>query len=145
MLNLVIFKSMKVKRIQLIALLTGIVLYSFNSVNALPTENDDSKSSIEWAKKIHDFGKIVRNEPVKVEFEFKNISLVPLVLNYVKPSCGCTVAAYPKEPIQPGKTAKITVGFDAKNFGYFTKSIAVDSNATEGKAILYIKGEVVKN
>jgi hypothetical protein len=136
---------MKTIEIQLITLIIAITFFGFASIEAMPSEDESSKASIEWIKKMHDFGKIAKNEPVKAEFEFKNNSLVPLVINYVKPSCGCTVANYPKEPVQPGKTAKIAVGFDAKRAGYFTKSVTVGSNATEGKTVLYIKGEVISN
>lgn len=137
---------MKTKRIQLIAIITAITLLSFISVKALPIlEDENTKASIEWVKKTHDFGIIAKNEPVKAEFEFRNNSLVPLVISYVKPSCGCTVADYPKDPVPPGKTAKIIVGYDAKREGYFTKSVSVVSNASQGKTILYIKGEVIKD
>ena len=66
------FSSMQTKRIQLIVLITGIIFYSFASVKGLPLEDDNTKASIEWVKKVHNFGKITKNEPVKAEFEFKN-------------------------------------------------------------------------
>jgi hypothetical protein len=113
--------------------------------NTGPGEEKDAKASIEWEKTSYDFGKIAKNTPVTVEFEFKNNSIVPLVINSVKPSCGCTVADYPREPVQPGKSAKITVNYNAGNIGHFTKSITVSSNASEGETKLIIKGEVIDN
>jgi hypothetical protein len=101
-------------------------------------------SGIEWTEKTYDFGKIPQGNPVIAEFHFKNPSMVPLIIIAVKPSCGCTIADYSKEPIQPQKTGIIQVTFDAKDTGYFQKSIAVDTNAEEGSETLIIKGEVIK-
>jgi hypothetical protein len=53
------------------------------------------------------------------------------------------VADYPREPVQPGKSGKIAVTFNAASSGVFTKTIIVTSNAAEGNTALVIKGEVV--
>lgn len=136
---------MKLQRIQLIVLILAIAGHSYAMANDDPDEKKETKASIEWEKTSYDFGQIVKNSPAAVEFEFKNSSMVPLVINSVKPSCGCTVADYPKEPVQPGKSAKITVNYNAKSIGHFTKSIIVRSNAGEGETRLIIKGEVIDN
>jgi hypothetical protein len=98
---------------------------------------------IEWSNKTYDFGKIPQGKPVTAEFQFKNPSLVPLIINSVKPSCGCTVADYPKEPVQPQKSGTIRVTFNAANTGYFQKSVVVATNAGDETEILIIKGEVI--
>lgn len=136
---------MKSKSITLIALIAGIISLCFIPGNDFPVSEKETKAGIEWDATTHDFGKIIQNKPAKAEFEFKNTSMVPLVIKSVKPSCGCTVADYPSEPIQPGNTAKIAVSYNAKSPGYFAKSITVNSNASAGKTILYIKGEVIKH
>jgi hypothetical protein len=98
---------------------------------------------IEWASKIHDFGKIPRGKPVTAEFQFTNPSLVPLIITSVRPSCGCTVADYPKEPVQPQKSGVIKVTYNAAGTGYFQKSVAVTTNAGDETEVLIIKGEVL--
>jgi len=145
MLNLVIFKIMKLKRIQLKVLLLGIIGVSYAMARTDPDEKKDTKASIEWEKTTYDFGKIVKNSPATAEFEFKNKSMVPLVINSVRPTCGCTVADYPKEPVQPGKSAIITVKYNTRSIGHFSKSIIVSTNASEGETRLIIKGEVIDN
>jgi hypothetical protein len=90
-----------------------------------------------------DFGKIEQGKPVSAEFEFKNPTMIPLIITSVRPTCGCTIADYPKEPVQPGKSGKIAVTFNAAASGVFTKTILVTSNAAEGNTALVIKGEVV--
>ena len=104
----------------------------------------EPEATIEWKFTTHDFGKVSMNESVTVEFEFSNPGLMPLIINSVKPSCGCTVADYPKEPIAPGDSGKITVKYKGSTPGYFSKSITVTTNATESTTRLYIKGEVIK-
>jgi hypothetical protein len=106
---------------------------------------DDPKpvSGIAWISTTIDFGKIEQGKPVSAEFEFKNPTMVPLIISSVRPTCGCTIADYPKEPIQPSKSGKIAVTFNAASSGVFTKTIMVTSNAAEGNTALVIKGEVI--
>lgn len=129
------------KKFSLFLVITVVLLSGINKpVQAQEPEN--ISSSIEWKATTFDFGKIQYGQPVTAEFEFTNTSLVPLIINSVDPSCGCTVADYPKEPVQPGKSGKISVTFNAAAKGTFQKSVLVSSNATEGRASLIIKGEV---
>jgi len=113
------------------------------SGSAMAQDAAKSVASISWTSTTIDFGKIEQGKPVVAEFTFSNPSMVPLLISSVKPSCGCTVADYPKEPIQPGKSGKISVTYNAAASGFFQKSIIVTTNATEGNASLVIKGEVV--
>lgn len=100
-------------------------------------------SGMAWTSTTIDFGKIEQGKPVSAEFEFQNPTMVPLIISSVRPTCGCTIADYPKEPVPPGKSGKISVTFNAASSGMFTKSIIVTSNAQEGNTALVIKGEVV--
>jgi hypothetical protein len=93
----------------------------------------------------YDFGKIMEKDgEVSTEFEFTNSGKVPLILQNVQASCGCTTPEWPKEPLMPGQQGKITVAFNPKNRpGPFTKTITVNSNADHPVQILTIKGIVV--
>ncbi len=75
-------------------------------------------------------------------FEFKNTSKTPVIIQGVQTSCGCTTANKPEEPIAPGKKATISVKYDTKRVGPFTKTITVTSNVSE-PIILTIKGTVL--
>ncbi len=110
-----------------------LAFFSFSGPNA----------AIEWKFTDYNFGKIKKNKPVTVEFEFKNPGMIPLIIENVESSCGCTVPDYPKQPIMSGASGKITVTFDAKTTGYFSKTITVKSNTDDGVSYLYIKGEVI--
>ena len=65
-------------------------------------------------------------------FSVTNESNVEVVINQVKPSCGCTVAALPSNPwkLAPGGsgTTYATINFAGKT-GVVTKSLYVDSTA----------------
>jgi hypothetical protein len=123
-------------------LFLSLVMIGFS---AIVNAQDAAKpvSTITWKTTTMDLGKIEQAKPVTVEFEFTNPSMVPLIINSVRPTCGCTIADYPKEPIQPGKSGKIKVTYNAAASGPFTKSIIVSSNAAGGDLALVIKGEVV--
>ena len=75
-------------------------------------------------------------------FEFKNNSKTPAIIQGVQTSCGCTTANKPEAPVQPGKKSQISVKYDTKRVGPFTKTITITSNV--GEAItLTIKGTVL--
>lgn len=78
------------------------------------------------------------------EFEFKNESKTPAIIQGVQTSCGCTTASKPEEPVKPGKSSKISVKYDTKRVGQFTKTITITSNVSE-PIILTIKGTVLAN
>jgi Protein of unknown function (DUF1573) len=123
-----------------IALITLVCVFTGNSVKA--QDSHPAASGIQFTSTTHDFGKIEQGKPVTVEFEFTNPSMVPLIISNVRPTCGCTIADYPKEPVAPGKSGKIVVTYNAAAIGVFQKTIVVTSNATEGTTNLIIKGEV---
>ena len=74
-------------------------------------------------------------------FEFKNTGKTPILVSNVATSCGCTTAEKPNEPVAPGKTGKISVKYDTKRVGPFTKTITVTTNVGE-PIVLTIKGTV---
>jgi hypothetical protein len=113
------------------------------SFNANPTETDSKIAVLKFETHSLDYGTIEQNSDGKRVFNFTNEGDAPLVITNVRPSCGCTVANYTKEPIQPGESGQIEVGYDTKRLGAFNKSITVTSNAEESRKILRIKGVVV--
>ena len=90
-----------------------------------------------------DYGTIMQNSNGKRTFTFTNNGSAPLIISDVKSSCGCTVPSFSKTPIAPNTTGVITVNYDTKKVGTFSKTITVTSNATEVTTILKVKGNVV--
>ena len=75
-------------------------------------------------------------------FEFKNHSKTPAIIQGVQTSCGCTTANKPEAPIKPGKKSEISVKYDTKRVGQFTKTITITSNVSE-PITLTIRGTVL--
>ncbi len=91
-----------------------------------------------------DFSKIPQGKPVYHFFEIVNISKSPLKLDNVQASCGCTTPEWSREPIAPGATAKIRIGYNAAAEGFFEKYITITyNNSTQTKQIK-IRGTVWK-
>ena len=110
-----------------------------------PEKKDTPEKMVpEWKTTKYDFGEIEYNKPVKAEFTFKNPTLEPLVVSTVKASCGCTVADYPRTPVKPGESAKVTITYNARSVGHFKKSVRVDFNKTGTTTTLFIEGIVKK-
>jgi hypothetical protein len=91
----------------------------------------------------HDFSKIPQGKPVYHSFEILNTGSTPLKLDNVSASCGCTTPEWSREPIAPGATAVIKVGYNAAAEGFFEKPITITYNGTQTKQ-LKIKGTVWK-
>jgi hypothetical protein len=91
----------------------------------------------------HDFGQIAQGKPVYYNFTIINTGKEPLKLDNVSASCGCTTPEWSKEPIAPGASASIRVGYNAAAEGAFDKAIAITYNTSQQKT-LKIKGTVWK-
>jgi len=90
-----------------------------------------------------DFGKIPQGKPVTHEFELVNASTDTLKLENVQASCGCTTPIWKKEPVAPGASTKINVGYNALAEGNFDKLVTIYYNGNQVKT-LSIKGTVYK-
>ena len=123
----------------------GIAVSSFTLMNnnTKVVKEENMKASIKWENTTQNAGQVEQGKPVTLTFEFTNNGNVPLTISNVKPSCGCTVASFPKEPILPGQTEKIKSTYNAAKKGAFKKSITVTSNADPAVQVLYITGEVI--
>ena len=91
---------------------------------------------------VHDYGQIYQNDNGECEFVFKNTGKADLILTNCRSSCGCTVPEWPHDPIAPGKKASIKVKYNTGRLGVINKSITVESNATNNRVVLNIKGNV---
>jgi Protein of unknown function (DUF1573) len=94
----------------------------------------------------HDFGTSVKQLPdgVSATFNIKNIGKEPLLIENVQASCGCTIPAWDKSPIAPGKTGSFTAKYNSQGRpGSFTKSLTIMTN--RGTKAVTIKGTVEAN
>lgn len=104
------------------------------------------KAKILVTKPNHEFG-IIREEGGEVEhtFTIQNVGKVPLVIDRITTSCGCTLPEWSKEPVPPGKSTDVKVWYDPEGRpGNFYKTISVYSNAETRRTVMTIRGEVTR-
>lgn len=93
---------------------------------------------------VYDFGEVMQGELIKVRFEIKNTGKVPLKIFEVKPACGCTLADYSKEAVEPGKTAWVEAEVDTKDlYGGISKTVSVMANTQPTAIPLQITGKIL--
>ena len=127
-------------KITIIFLMVLLVCMPFVNQAQLNT----AKSRIAFEKLQHDYGTFKEEVGVQTySFNFKNEGTVPLILNNVQASCGCTTPEWTRQPVPPGAKGLIKVSYDPKNRpGVFNKTISVSSNADNGMIVLSILGNV---
>ena len=107
------------------------------------TLDEAGQASIKFEVMFHNFDTITAGTQAIYEFVYTNTGKGPLIITEVKPPCDCTHPEWPKEPLQPGKTAKIKVRFDSKDkSGSFSKTIEVKHNGDSMREFITIKGYV---
>ncbi|HEX3010337.1 MAG TPA: DUF1573 domain-containing protein, partial [Bacteroidales bacterium] len=86
-------------------LLIGLFSFSLYS----QSENRE----IVFEEKVHNFGAVYENKgKVSHTFIFWNKGKIPLVIERVYASCGCTSYDYIKSPVKPGEKGRVTVTFN---------------------------------
>ncbi len=101
------------------------------------------QSTVLFKNLVYDFGKIKHKSEAKAVFVFKNISKQPVKLTNVQTSCGCTAADWPREEIAKRKKQKISIVYDSRIIGKFTKYAYVYVEGQDEPIQLQIKGEVL--
>lgn len=130
----------------MLALALGLMSFSAVApVKSLVSETKtvETASTIVWKVETIDVGQIPQGTPKAIVYEFKNTGKTAVVITNVQGSCGCTATDYTKEPIQPGKTAKVTATYNAANKGAFTKTVTVTTSAETTPKVLTLKGTVI--
>lgn len=104
----------------------------------------DSAAIADWASTEINLGEIEHNVPTTATFELTNTGDGPLIIQEAKPSCGCTVADYPRRPIEPGETVEIKAQYNARTLGNFRKTVTVTTNTEVGTYDLVLRGKVIE-
>lgn len=123
------------------------LLIAFCGIASVALQAQESKKKVKepeitFEKTTHNYGHIYQGDNGVCEFVFKNTGKANLILTNVHSSCGCTVPEWPKEAIEPGKEGVIKVKYDTQRIGTISKTITVESNATNNRIILNIKGQI---
>lgn len=143
-----------VKKIRLGIMLAAFVLASACSDDIKESSEDTSMlasdsiatkalTTLAFADSVHDFGVIKEGEKVSYVFKYKNTGENPLILEDVRPSCGCTLPEWTKDPIASGEDGLIKVVYNSEGRpGEFHKTITVIANTAAEVVLLKIQGTV---
>jgi uncharacterized protein (DUF58 family) len=95
---------------------------------------------------VFNFGQVAEGARVEHTFRFKNSGDVPLVIEKVRSSCGCTAALLSTEVVPPGEYGEVKTNFNSSGFsGPVQKTIFIYSNDPLQKMVrLQLKGTVQK-
>lgn len=108
-----------------------------------PVQEAKKKGQEIWFEEyVHDYGTILKDSDGRWTFKFKNIGEYAIVVSKVRSTCGCTVPAWSREPIEPGAAGEITVEYNTELTGTFLKSLFVYSSAANSPVKLQVKGKV---
>jgi hypothetical protein len=117
---------------------------SGNAKSQASAVNAGQLTTIQWIDSVRDYGKINEGQKLAVSFRFKNSGNKPLIIESVKPACGCTIADFPKEPVQPGNEGEITGEFDSDGReGQQHKEMTVKSNTPGGTQNIIFEVNVI--
>jgi hypothetical protein len=107
-----------------------------------PSAGNPADKKVKFARETIDLGKIQRNKPVTVDFEFTNISKEPVLVESARANCRCATANWTKEPILPGKKGKVTATYSANTVGQQNKTIWVKLKGVDQDKELHLTGTV---
>jgi hypothetical protein len=100
------------------------------------------KPVITFQERVHDFGEVWDFEKHACRFAFENTGDGELVIERVKPDCGCTTTTLERTRFGASEGSAIEVKFEPKGKGRQRKRINIFSNATEQVVVLEIRAEV---
>ncbi|MCB0706305.1 MAG: DUF1573 domain-containing protein [Saprospiraceae bacterium] len=111
---------------------------------ALTSFLTDPAPIVEWLQPMTiDFGDLQGRDEVQTTFEFRNISDSAIIIEAVRPGCGCTAPDWSEEAIPPDSTAQLVIWYIPKKEGYFKELIKVYFSGQRKAERIYIEGYVV--
>lgn len=104
-----------------------------------------AKAQVEWLESEYDYGTFREAAgPQKGSVRFVNKGSEPTFISGVRPSCGCTAAAYTESMIQPGDTAIVSFIYNPYGRpGRFDKTVKVFTGKDREMKVVRIKGTVI--
>ncbi|WP_341227670.1 DUF1573 domain-containing protein [uncultured Arcticibacterium sp.] len=118
------------------------VLFTIVAVMAFAVASN-AQGVLKFENEKHDFGTLAEGPVANYTFKVTNTGTAPVVISRAMASCGCTTPEWSQDPILPGASSSIKVGYNTSGRpGNFKKTITVTSNAENSTVILTINGTV---
>jgi predicted RNase H-like nuclease (RuvC/YqgF family) len=103
----------------------------------------ETLTSMEFEATELDFGQIKEAAAVSKIYKLKNTGKRRLMFEKVEGSCGCTIAEWPRYPIEPGASAEVKVVFNSLGKrGPQNQTITITANTEPAQTVLRLKGIV---
>ncbi|MFO7867734.1 MAG: DUF1573 domain-containing protein [Bacteroidales bacterium] len=118
------------------------------SVSFIPAQTTDSSpqnTEITFEYTTYNFDTLQYAEEAECVFPYTNTGKDPLIISKIVSTCGCTIPHSSRAPLAPGETAHVTVSYNTRRSGKFSKNIQVHSNATNSPVVLTLQGIVKQN
>ena len=105
-----------------------------------------AQAGLEFASPVHDFGQTVLGSgPVSCTFTGINRSSVPVTIQSVTTSCGCTNVKWNHDPVKPGAAVSISVTYSNDEApAPFDKTVTVSVLGRPSPILLHIRGVSVR-
>jgi len=118
----------------------GVSSANTTQASSLTSKASPSEGRLEGAVNV---GKTGYQIPVTATFELKNTGRSRLVITDVKTDCGCTQADFPRKAIASGEKFTISMTYDARMLGHFSKQAAVYYEGQKEPVYLTMEGVVL--
>lgn len=117
-----------------------IVLFGANLSAQQPATPKPSQAKMTISENMWDFGYIPQSSFVSHVYKITNVGRDSLIIEKVRPSCGCTAAPLKKDKLAPKESTDLFVTFNSGRFaGPVGKGIYITSNdsAMPGRSITF--------
>lgn len=105
-----------------------------------------SLTTLKVDKIVHDFGTVLMGSENTCSFKVTNTGNKPLLIADVQASCGCTTPEKPEDPIAPGKSDIIKVGFKPNSQSIdkkpISKTVTITANTEPRLTVVTVKAIV---
>lgn len=110
------------------------------------SEEAASLTTLKVDKIVHDFGTVLMGSENTCSFKVTNTGNKPLLIADVQASCGCTTPEKPEDPIAPGKSDIIKVGFKPNSQSIdkkpISKTVTITANTEPRLTVVTVKAIV---
>ncbi|MDR0832749.1 MAG: DUF1573 domain-containing protein [Candidatus Symbiothrix sp.] len=132
------------KKLILFVAIAVMGLTAANTLSYATPQTAQETKVVSVDRPVHDFGTVQETAgDVKTVFYVINNTGAPIMITNVKTTCGCTVPAWTKTPIEPGKKGEIAVTYSTKDRpGPFDKEITILTSGEPNTLKVHIKGTV---
>ncbi len=87
------------------------------------------KTTLKFEKELYDFGEVKEGTKLNKKVVYTNTGNNPLVIFMAFGSCGCTTPTFSKEPLAPGASDTLDIGFNSEGrSGNQSKTVKVYAN-----------------